>query len=178
VDPYRTWSLDPLVVAIAYDTPYFTYLDDSAVAPTTILGDGRLAVQALAAASLDLLVLDAFNSDAVPPHLLTSEAIESYMRVLKPGGVLAFNLSNRYYDLSTAVGATARQLGLETFGRDQVPDAAAIESNGATSSTWVVVGRPGDSSRFLATGWAPVDALPPVLTDDYPDFTRVLRWAP
>jgi len=153
-------------------------MHDAPRLPATILGDGRISVQALPVASLDALVLDAFSSDSVPPHLLTSEAIESYMRVLRPGAVLAFNLSNRYYDLSTAVGATARHLGLDALRRDYVPDAAAIESHGANSSTWMVVGQPADASRFVAMGWAPVDAVAPVLTDDYPDITRVLIWNP
>ena len=177
-DEFTFFEIDPLVISIAYDTRYFTYLGDSAVTPVTIQGDGRLSVQALAPASLDLLVLDAFSSDSVPPHLLTSEAIESYMRVLKPGAVLAFNLSNRYYDLSIAVGATARHLGLAAVRRDYVADAAAIDSHGATSSTWMVVGQPADTSRFFARGWIRVDAVAPVLTDDYPDITRVLRWNP
>jgi hypothetical protein len=172
------FEIDPLVVALAGDTRYFTYLHDSAATLETILGDGRLSLAAVPAGSLDLLVLDAFSSDSVPPHLLTSEAIRTYLHTLRPGAVLAFNLSNRYYDLSTAVGATAADMGVTALERKYVPTADAIEGGGATGSDWVIVGLAPDTARFVDRGWLPIAAGGPVLTDDYPDITRVLRWRP
>jgi hypothetical protein len=122
-----------------------------------------------------VLVLDAFSSDSVPPHLLTAEAIASYMRVLRPGGVLAFNLSNRYYDLAPAVAATAHSLGLDAQMRAFTPDAEQVASHAATASLWLVVAQGGDITAFAERGWSEVTRPGPVLTDDYPDITRVLR---
>ena len=177
-DSLTFFEIDPLVVKLAYDSTLFSFLRESAVAPTTVLGDGRLSIANRPSASLDLLILDAFSSDSVPPHLLTSEAIETYMRSLRPGGVLMFNLSNRFYDLPRVIGPTAARLGLDALRRDYSPDRAAEENEAATASTWVVVGRPEDTARFVAKGWAPLPKDGPVLTDDYPDITRVLRLLP
>ena len=106
-DRLTFFEIDPNAVRIAYDPAYFTYLRDSAVPPEIIAGDGRLSLQVTPAGSFDVLILDAFSSDAVPPHLLTREALAIYVASLRPGGVLAFNASNRYYDLAPAIGATA-----------------------------------------------------------------------
>ena len=175
-DSMSFFEIDPLVIAIASDPNYFTYLRDTPATVRTVEGDGRLTLQSQPDGSLDLLVLDAFSSDAVPPHLLTREAVAGYLRTLKPGGAMAFNLSNRYYDLATAVGATAASLGLAAVERVYVPDQAAIDATHATQSIWVVVGPTAVTDRFTAPGWEPVPSGGPVLTDDYPDITRVLRW--
>jgi SAM-dependent methyltransferase len=177
-DSLTFFEIDPLMIRLAYDVRYFTFLRGSAIAPTTVEGDGRLSLEAEPDASFDLLVLDAFSSDSVPPHLLTREALATYLRTLRPGGIAAFNVSNRYYDLASAVGATARSLGLDAFGKGYKSDDQAIEQYGAADSLWVVVGGPADVARFLGYGWTPVVAGGPVLTDDFPDIIRVLRLAP
>jgi SAM-dependent methyltransferase len=171
-DRLTYFEIDPLVVQLASDPHYFSYLTDSAALVDIVLGDGRLTLADEPAASFDVLVLDAFSSDSVPPHLLTAEAIASYMRVLRPGGVLAFNLSNRYYDLAPAVAATARSLGLEAQVRAFEPSAEQVASHAATASVWLVVAPNG----FDIAGWSVVTQPGPVLTDDYPDLLRVLRW--
>ena len=66
----------------------FTYLRDSPATLSTVVGDGRLEVAKLPKASFDMLVLDAFRSDAIPVHLLTAEAMRMYADRLRPGGVL------------------------------------------------------------------------------------------
>ena len=177
-DSLAYFEIDPLVVSLASDPRYFSYLHDSPAQTTVVEGDGRLSLDQWPSVSLDVLVLDAFSSDSVPPHLLTSEAIGTYMRTLKPGGVLAFNLSNRYYDLAVAMGATAQHLGLDALRREYLPTAEEIAQLEATGSIWVVVGATTDVDRFAVRGWVPIDAGGPILTDDYPDITRVLRWHP
>lgn len=177
-DRLTFFEIDPLVVAVASDPRYFTYLSDTRATTTTILGDGRLSLAAQPQAAFDVLVLDAFSSDSVPPHLLTSEAIASYMRTLRPNGVLVFNLSNRYYDLVTAVAATAGRLGLAAVARQYSPDEATAARSGATRSVWLVVAPAQTAERFVARGWLALGTNGPVLTDDYPDITRVLRWQP
>lgn len=173
-DQLTFFEIDAAAARIAHDPAYFTFLRDAAVAPRIVPGDGRLSLKSTTAASFDLLVLDAFSSDAVPPHLLTREAIETYLRALRPGGVLAFNISNRNYNLTKALGATARSLGLGVAERGYVSDPAAYQQQAAIDSAWVVVGIPADVARFVAGGWTPALDSGPVLTDDYPDLTRVL----
>ena len=171
-DRLTYFEIDPLVVQLASDPHYFSYLTDSPAQIEIVLGDGRLTLADEPAASFDVLVLDAFSSDSVPPHLLTAEAIASYLRVLRPGGVLAFNLSNRYYDLAPAVAATARSLGFEAQVRAFEPSAEQVARHAVTASVWLVIATNG----FDVAGWSVVTQPGPVLTDDYPDLQRVLRW--
>ncbi len=174
-DSVTFYEIDQAVIDLAWDTRYFTYLADAPTAPTVILGDARLSLIDQPAGSLDLLILDAFSSDAVPSHLLTREAMQIYLRTLRPGGVLAFHLSNRYYDLDPAVGSTARSIGLDTLSERYVPDPPTPEGLAARPSIWVVAGPSDDIDRFSRLGWSrPVPG--PVLTDDFPDLLRTLRF--
>lgn len=169
------FEIDPVVVEVASNPRYFTYLSDARVPPRIVLGDGRLSLREEAAASLDLLILDAFSSDAIPAHLITAEALAEDTRVIRPGGVLAFHVSNRYYDIGPAIGAAGAELGLTVLERRYSPtpaDAAA----GAAPSIWLVASAaPAAVEWFEALAWQPVAAedLEP-LTDDHPDVLRFL----
>ena len=132
-------EIDPAVVAIARDPSSFTYLADSAASIEVVVGDGRLELEKVADASFDLLVLDAFSSDAVPVHLLTAEALAIEMAKVAPGGVIAAHISNRFLDLEPVLAAAARDLGLVSIvGTDQPP---AELTDLADASQWVVVAR-------------------------------------
>ncbi len=132
-------EIDPAVVAIARDPSSFTFLADSAASIEIVVGDGRLELERVAAASFDLLVLDAFSSDAVPVHLLTVEALVVEMRSVVPGGVIAVHISNRFLDLEPVVAAAARELGFVSIIGSDLP--AAELAGLADASQWVVVGR-------------------------------------
>ena len=132
-------EIDPAVVAIASDPSAFTYLVDSAATIDVVVGDGRLELERVAPASFDLLVLDAFSSDAVPVHLLTVQALASEMATVAPGGVIAAHISNRFLDLEPVVAAAARELGLVSILGTDRP--AADLSDLADASQWVVVAR-------------------------------------
>ncbi len=80
-----------------------------------MLGDARLTLADAAPASLDLIVVDAFSSDAIPVHLMTTEALALYQNRLKPGGAILFHISNRNMDLGPVVTATAHARGLSTW---------------------------------------------------------------
>jgi SAM-dependent methyltransferase len=175
-DHLTYFEIDPLVVQLASDPTYFSYLTESAAHADIVLGDGRLSLAAQPSGTFDVLVLDAFSSDSVPPHLLTAEAIASYQRVLRPGGVMVFNLSNRYYDLAPAVAATAHSLGLEAMSSAFEPKQSQVADHAATASVWVVVAPRSFFDVDHGGSWSRVDEPGPVLTDDYPDLTRVLRW--
>jgi SAM-dependent methyltransferase len=174
-DTMTFFEIDQAIIDIARDTRHFDYLADAPVPPQIVLGDARLSLAAQPAKTFDLIVLDAFSSDAVPAHLLTREAMQAYMRTLRPGGIVAFHLSNRYYDLVPAVSSTAKSTGLGAAALAYVPSQARIDQLAARPSSWVVVGRPQDAARFAALGWSQAfDG--PVLTDDFSDILRLLRF--
>ncbi len=173
-DRFTYFEIDKAVVEIATNPRYFTYLSDAPIAPRIVLGDARLSLAAQPAGSYDLIILDAFSSDSVPVHLLTREALETYVRALRPGGLMLFHLSNRYYELPPAVISTARSVGLSALATVYVPGTEAVDSVDATISTWAVVGTAGGIEPFAALGWT--DREPgPVLTDDFSDLLRTLR---
>jgi hypothetical protein len=172
---WTSFEIDPVVVRVARDPAYFTYLRDAPARPEVVVGDGRLELERVANGAHDLLVLDAFSSDAIPVHLLTVEALGDAMRTVAPDGLLAVHLSNRYYDLAPAVAAAARDLGLTALRRSYAPTPAGTEM-GATASLWVVLARdPTLVAPLAAAGWAPVpvDGIAPI-TDDRPDILRFL----
>ena len=175
-DDLTFFEIDQAVVDIARDPRWFTYLADAAREPGVVLGDARLSLREVAPASYDVLVLDAFSSDSVPAHLLTREAIATYLRALRPGGILLFHLSNRYYDLSPAVASTAATLGLDAVGRTFVPSPEVAERLRAGPTVMLIAGTAADVERFRAAGWTD-PGTGPVLTDDYSDLIRTLRFA-
>ena len=151
-DTVRFYEIDPAVIMIAADERFFSYLGDSPADIGVVKGDARLSLEAAPDDSFDLLVLDAFSSDMVPVHLITEEAIELYDRVLRPGGVMVFNVSNRFYDLPGSVAATARAAGLAATAREYGPTPEAVDRYAAQPSSWVAAGTPMPSpvSRISA----------------------------
>jgi SAM-dependent methyltransferase len=174
-DRWTYFEIDPVVVRVAEDPVYFTYLRDAPAHPAVVIGDGRLELERVADGAHDLLVLDAFSSDAIPVHLLTLEALRDAMRTVAPGGLLAVHVSNRYYDLAPAVAAAARDLGLVALRRvySPTPDGAEM---GAIGSIWMVLARePGTIAPLEDAGWAPVPVDDvAAITDDRPDILRFL----
>jgi hypothetical protein len=174
-DRWTFFEIDPVVVRVAEDPAYFTYLRDAPARPEVVVGDGRLELEQVADGTHDLLVLDAFSSDAIPVHLLTVEALRDAMRTVAPGGLMAVHVSNRYYDLGPAVAAAARDLGLTALRRVYAPTPAG-EEMGATGSIWMVLARdPALLAPLADEGWRPlaVEGIAPI-TDDRPDILRFL----
>lgn len=174
-DSLTFYEIDPLVIRVAEDPAYFTWLADAAVRPTIVLGDARLSLAPVAAGTYDVLVLDAFSSDAIPAHLLTAEAIADDARVLRPGGVLAIHVSNRYYDLAPAVATAARQAGLTVLQRIYDPSDAAVNHDAIISHWLIATSVTADVPGLVAAGWEPVPEGVVPLTDDHPDLLRLLR---
>jgi len=111
--PAQAWSfyeIDPVVVEVAKDTQYFSYLSRCTPKAAMIIGDARLSLQAEVDGKFDLLVIDAFSSDSVPTHLLTQEALTLYMSKLSAKGILAFHITNRHLALKKVLADHARQL--------------------------------------------------------------------
>lgn len=128
-DHMRFYEIDPNVVELAQQ--HFTFLKDSQAQIDVVLGDGRLSLQREEPRNFDVLVLDAFSSDAVPVHLLTREAFEIYRRQLAPDGVLLVNISNRHLAVDRVVRASAQALGWPCV-------LVETPSNTATHATHVV----------------------------------------
>jgi spermidine synthase len=169
------FEIDPLVVAVAFDRRYFTFFADAPRAPRIVLRDARLSLRDEPAGAFDLQILDVFSSDAVPAHLLTVEALAEDLRVLRPDGLLAIHVSNRYYDLAPAVGAAGERQGLTVVERRYHPTPAEAAA-GASPSTWVVAtASPAAAQDFLDIGWTATrhEGVEPV-TDDHPDVLRFL----
>ncbi|RAY14423.1 hypothetical protein DPM19_15815 [Actinomadura craniellae] len=168
------YEIDPVVVRLARER--FTFLRDSPAEVRTVVGDGRLRLAEVPDGTYGLIVLDAFSSDAVPAHLLTREAIGLYERKLRPGGVLAFHVSNRHLNLERMLGATARTAGMVALaGRSpDAPDAVG------TSSHWVALARTENGLGPLRGGrldWRPIPPGGPVWTDAHSSLFGVLRVA-
>ncbi len=180
--PGETWTffeINPVVERLARDPEYFTYLRDCAPQAQVIIGDARLKLVEQPDAAFDILVLDAFSSDAIPVHLVTLEAIQLYLRKLGPGGIMAVHISNRYLDLGPVLGATAREAGLASVVQTNVPAEYARKiSLEISPSRWVLIARTTeDLAPLVQQGlWSTLDdAKGPVWTDDYSNVLDVLR---
>jgi spermidine synthase len=108
-DSYRMYEIDPLVIGMAKKN--FSFLSKTLATTELVLGDARLQLEAEAPQQFDVLVVDAFSGDSVPVHLLTREAFEQYARHLKPNGVLAVHITNRFLDLQPVMQTAAQKLG-------------------------------------------------------------------
>ena len=108
-DTLRIYEINPLVLDIARSE--FTYLKDTPAKVEVAIGDGRLLLDAEPSQQFDMLVMDAFSGDSVPVHLITLEAFRTYFRHLKPNGILAVNISNKYLNLEPVMERAADALG-------------------------------------------------------------------
>jgi hypothetical protein len=179
-DNWTFYEIDPVVVHIAEDPKFFTYLRDCPAPRQNILGDGRLMLAKAPDAAYDVLMLDAYSSDSLPVHLLTREAMALYVRKLAPGGILIFNVSNRSLDLESTLGNLAHDAGL--FGLAQVDEFITKEqqNEGKTASHFAVLARNRDTLGALATSqrWQPIktNSAEPVWNDNYSSVLSVFRW--
>lgn len=147
----HAYEIDPAVVDIATDSRYFTFLSQSRADDIEyFVGDGRLLIEQHEGEPYDLIVLDAFSSDAIPVHLLTLEAFESYLAVLADGGVLAVHISNVYLDLEPVVAKAAEKLGLFATMRTDMRDPQESLETGRYTSTWVMLSREAEDLEPLA----------------------------
>jgi hypothetical protein len=177
------YEIDPAVVSIACDSGLFTFWSDCAVKPALVVGDARIQL-ARADEEYDLLVIDAFSSDAIPMHLLTREALAIYRAHLAPGGVLAFNISNRYLELAGVLGNLAADAcpPLVCWSRDDNWIVERERKAGRSPSHWVVL---ADCAETLAplrqvALWEPAPVTPArrVWSDDYSNLFQVFHWEP
>src|SRR5215213_4122137 len=139
--PGQQWDfydIDPAIVRIASNPQLFTFLSDCTRASyRVILGDARLQLREAPAEQYGVLVMDAFSSDSVPAHLLTTQALNLYLTKLAPDGIMAFHISNRYLDLEPLLSGLSRRARLSAFiRRDEAGNGTA-----KFASAWVVIAR-------------------------------------
>jgi SAM-dependent methyltransferase len=171
-DVYRFYDINPQVITIAKRD--FTYLADSDARIETPLGDARLTLEREPPADLDILAVDAFSSDAIPVHLITSEALALYARHLRSGGVVAFHVTNRFLDLVPVVAGIAAANRMQAVWiHDEGDDALANRSD------WVLVSnnRTLLAKPRIADAATPIERHPEwrVWTDDFNNLFEVLR---
>jgi len=171
-DTYRFYDINPGVIEIARRD--FSFLKDSDATIELPLGDARLKLERETPQNFDVLVVDAFSSDAIPVHLITREAVEVYLRHMKADGVIAFHVTNRFLDLVPVVEGIGHALGLHALWiSDEGTDALA------NSSSWVLLAR--DPHRLedpkLAGAATTIEARRDwrVWTDDFNNLVQVLK---
>lgn len=173
-DRYVFYEIDPEMVTIAQDPTLFTYLADTEAEVEIEVVDGRLGV-ARSEEVFDIVVVDAFSSDAVPVHVMTREAVAAYADRIGPEGLILFNVSNRYFSLDPVLGRIAHELGLAAVVRLHVPSAGEADG-GAVASSWVVMS-PSVSALAAATpgpDWESLGPDGPLWTDDYSNVIGAL----
>lgn len=178
------YEIDPLVARIAKNPRYFTFLRDCAPQAKIALGDARLKLAEAREGQYRLIVLDAFNGDAIPMHLLTREALDLYLHKLAPGGLVAFHITNQHLDLAPVLGDLAHDANLVCWIEDDSTLTEQQAREGKLGSRWVVMARSGADLSHLAAGadslasWKPLAGQPgaSVWTDDYSNLLSVIRW--
>jgi hypothetical protein len=175
---YRYYEIDPAVLAFS-DQERFTFLSQCSPEAETVIGDARLALEQEPAGQFDVLVVDAFSSDAIPLHLLTREAFGIYNRAIRDDGALLIHISNRFLDLQPVLASAAEECGCEVALRrdDKLPAGQEL-----SQSDWVVMTRdPAVMARIKqATGadlWQDLNApLDEPWTDDYASILPLIKW--
>ena len=172
-DVFRFYEINPLVEPIA--RTFFTYLHDSAASIQVVPGDARVSLAGEPPQGYDVLVVDAFSGDAIPVHLLTREAFQLYQRHLRPGGILAVHVSNRYLDLVPVVRQQAQYAGLPAL-LVNTEDDDDVESYG---SVWVLVTANRDflADKAVEDASQSFDPSPPLRlwTDDYNSLLPLIK---
>lgn len=175
-DTIRFYDINPAVQPIA--RRHFSYLQDATARGAhvdVVTGDARLSLEHEPPQHFDVIAVDAFTGDAIPVHLITSEALALYRRHLRPGGIVAFHVSNRYLDLPPVVAELAAHTGM----RSALVTTEDDDAHDVFGSDWVLV---TDSASLLAR--PPLDsAVKPIpiprglrrWTDDYNSLLPILR---
>ena len=180
-EKWTFFELNPRVVEIAKN--YFSYLSDvpSNAEVSIEVGDARLRLREGEAARFDVLVIDAFSSDAIPVHLMTREAVAIYRRSLAPGGILLAHISNRHVLLEPVLASLASDANMLAIGRDE-PEVNPAEAEAQkASSHWVCASESKDALDAIAVKNPQWRRLPPppnqkVWTDDFANVLAAMHF--
>lgn len=170
------YEIDPVVRRIATDSRYFSYVTECDAAVEIVLGDARIQMERRKDARYDLIIVDAFSSDAIPVHLITREAIQLYLSRLAPDGSIILHISNRHLDLGRVAARHARDLDLQALHIDD----GGGDDNTYYSSEWVLIAPRQTKLTYLSKQeqyWNPIEQFDsdPVWTDDFSSILPVLK---
>src|SRR4051812_32679209 len=176
-DTFRFYEINPQVVDVARRE--FTFMQDTPGKIEVVLGDGRLSLEREPSQQFDVLAMDAFSGDSIPMHLLTRQAMEIYLRHLKPGGVLAFQATNRFINIAPIVASLAAEFGLAAVLVTDFPENEEGPNYWTASTDQVLVTTnrkllEADPIRSVASAIT-VPAGFRVWTDDFNNLLRVLK---
>ena len=175
-DVYRFYDINPAVVDVAKRE--FTFLGDSEAKIQLALGDARLSLERDAPQNFDVLAVDAFSGDAIPVHLITREALGVYLRQVKPDGIVAFHLSNRFLRLIPVVARLAKEQGVRATLVSDDPD--DDDDSPRSRSDWVLVSKSRAAlarPQILERGGEPAEDEKGwrSWTDDYSNLAQILK---
>jgi spermidine synthase len=174
------FEIDPTMERIARDPKLFRYLELCGPDVKVVIGDGRQNISRVPDGTFDLLILDAFSSDAIPVHLLTREALAIYLHKMAPGGIVLFHISNRFVELEPVVANVAADAGAVSLIQEYSPSDEQEAESGACASTWVAVARERADLALLEADdrWrtADLDGHIGIWTDDYSNIFKTLIW--
>jgi SAM-dependent methyltransferase len=171
-DYYRFYEINPLVLRLAHTE--FTFLPDCRAQVDVAMGDARLSLEREPPENFDVLAVDAFSSDSIPVHLLTLEAIKLYFRHLRPDGVLAVHISNRYLDLEPVLEGETRATGKMA----RVVDTDDDDTQDVFGATWVLMTAPASGfhgEELKNSTEIGSQRTVRLWTDDYSNLFRILK---
>jgi len=176
-DQFRFYEIDPQVAAVAVSE--FSFLRDSPAQTEIVLGDGRLSLEREANQNYDLLAVDAFSGDSIPMHLVTREAMATYVRHLKPDGVIVFQATNRFVDIAPVVARLAAEFGMTAVLISDAPEGTEGADYWVSGTDQIIVTK---NARLLAA--APISSVAQPLaprpgfrvwTDDFYNLLHILK---
>jgi hypothetical protein len=177
---FTFYEIDPTVVHIARDSGHFTFVTDCRARLDIEMGDARLTLRGAKDEQFGMIVVDAFNSDSIPLHLITREAFRLYKSKLAGDGILVFHFSAGYLELEPVLGHLGHDAGLVCWVMYDVDISETEWLEGKSSSQWMVMARrPSDLAPLLRRrGWRPAEYSVDrsVWTDDFSNLLGVFRW--
>jgi spermidine synthase len=171
-DTYRLYEINPAVVSLAQTE--FSFIADSPAQVELVIGDARLSLEAEPPQAFDVLAVDAFSGDSIPVHLVTAQAMTVYLRHLKPAGIVAFHVTNRFLNLAPVIATIAANQNLHVA---LIHDDAELPTLRTTD--WVLVSRSAATLEQAAIRdrTTAITAIPglPLWTDDFNNLFEVLK---
>jgi hypothetical protein len=178
-DVFRFYEIDPQVAAVAMAE--FSFLRASPAQIDIVLGDGRLSLEREPNQGFDVLALDAFSGDSIPMHLLTRQAMATYIRHLKSDGVIVFQATNRFVDIAPVIERLAAEFGFTAVLIRDEPESRTLTATDfwlADTDQIIVTRNAGLLAADLIRAKAePLKSQPgfPVWTDDFYNLLRILK---
>ena len=176
-DVFRFYEIDPQVLTVA--SQEFTFLTDSTARVEVVLGDGRLSLEGEKDQRFDLLAIDAFSGDSIPMHLLTREAMATYVRHIRSDGVIVFQATNRFVDIAPVVERLAAAFGMRAVVISDWPSSDDGSNYWVSGTDQIIVTR--NQALLQAQPIASAAILLPerpdfrIWTDDFYNLARILK---